>query len=57
METLTQVLNVTALYMVQVSLADPTRDKFCQFLTATLEALARLLEVTAFADIGKVFSW
>ena len=32
----------------------PAQDKFCQFLAATLDALSYLLEVTAFADIGKV---
>ena len=32
----------------------PAQDKFCQFLAATLDALSRLLEVTAFADVGKV---
>ncbi|XP_068709184.1 huntingtin-like [Montipora foliosa] len=37
----------------QVSLVDPSQDKFCQFLSATLEALSLLLEVTAFSDIGK----
>ena len=34
---------------------DPTQDKFCQFLTATLETLSLFLEVIAFADIGKVW--
>ena len=37
-----------------MTLIDPRQDKFCQFLTAALEALCLLLEVTAFADIGKV---
>ena len=39
----------------QVSLVDPSQDKFCQFLSATLESLSLLLEVIAFSDIGKVF--
>lgn len=39
----------------QLSLVDPSQDKFCQFLSATLESLSLLLEVTAFSDIGKVF--
>lgn len=39
-----------------MTLIDPSQDKFCQFLTAALEALCLLLEVTAFADIGKVCS-
>ncbi|XP_074614489.1 huntingtin-like isoform X2 [Acropora palmata] len=37
----------------QLSLVDPSQDKFCQFLSATLESLSLLLEVTAFSDIGK----
>ena len=41
----------------QLSLVDPSQDKFCQFLSATLESLSLLLEVTAFSDIGKVFVW
>lgn len=32
----------------------PAQDKFRQFLAATLDALSLLLEVTAFADVGKV---
>ncbi|KAJ7336620.1 hypothetical protein OS493_011839 [Desmophyllum pertusum] len=37
----------------QVTLIGSGQDKFCQFLAATLDALSVLLEVTAFADIGK----
>ena len=40
----------------QVSLLAPDQDKFCQFLSATLHSLSLLLEVTAFADIGKVWT-
>ena len=40
-----------------VMLDSQTRDKFLDFMKETLETLATLLEVIAFADIGKVFSY
>ena len=49
-----EILTLLHRVYLQVSLVDPSQDKFCQFLSATLEALSLLLEVTAFSDIGKV---